>query len=253
MYHVFYCHHCCVRRGGGPVGRGGVYPRPNPLGGNHFPPAAYFNMFCGVRAGINPAPTASPSIPPCGGFVGTMSPSIPPCGGFVGTASPSIPPSGGFVGTASPSIPRDQGWHPVRCRGGVHPRPNPLGGNYHPPATYFNMFCGVRAGINPAPTVSPSIPPSGGSVGRASPSIPPSYPPRGSYLRIILSAFLPIQCHAGADVAVGGADTTVVIDVDADEGRSLRMTTRHTAPFAAATSGSMVPGASIREGKAIPQ
>ena len=48
-----------------------VHPRPNPRDGNHsiFPVPHIFDMFCGGRAGINPAPTSgSPS--PSGGFVG---------------------------------------------------------------------------------------------------------------------------------------------------------------------------------------
>ena len=73
-------------------------------------------------------------------------------------------------------------------RGGVYPRPNPIRRGVHPgasvgagfipaltPATViipfspvphiFDMFCGVRAGINPAPTGG-HIPPSGGPSGR---------------------------------------------------------------------------------------
>ena len=129
-YRIFFLF--VFRRGGVSGGsvEAAVYPRPNPLDGNSFAPATYFNMFCGVRAGMNPAPTVSPSIPPCGGFVGTVSPSIPVIKG----------------GTR---------W--VR-RGGVHPRPNPLDGNYFiPPCRILYMFCGARAGINPAPTIwSPS-------------------------------------------------------------------------------------------------
>ena len=116
--------------------------------GNPFPRAHIFGMFCGLRAGINPAPTVSQSIPHRGGVIINTA-----CGGASGRCHNQY-----HVGAAPQSIPR---------RGGV--TINTASGRCHNQYRGGAVSSSIprRGGviINTASAASQSIPPCGASVG----------------------------------------------------------------------------------------